>query len=55
MLIEVRHATNGDGEYRPTKVVTRTVAAWYSPTKVRDNVGDVWFVKRKGNKLVTTG
>ena len=55
MELEVRHATDGNGKYRPAKAIKRTIVAWYGPNKVRDHAGDVWFITKKDEKLVTIG
>lgn len=52
--LEVRHATR-DGKYRPAKAIMRKIVAVYHNGRIRDNVGDVWAIKLKGEKYVTTG
>ena len=48
--LTVKIRTNGQGRIEKAPASRRTITALYlTPGKVRDNVGDVWYVRPAGN------
>ena len=50
----VHHRTDGHGNYEKCPVVERGIAAVYGDGRVRDHVGDVWWVRRGNDNAFHT-
>ena len=44
-ILHVQHATDGQGKYRNSKKIQRTIKAEYLGGMVLDSAGDVWQVR----------